>query len=133
MPPKAVESLPLDVDSSDSIAAAVDEVLRRTGGAAFTPLINNGAFGLPGAVEDLNREALRAQLETNVFGTQELTNLIRRPCANTTKAASIQISSLLGIVCPPIAAPTAPRRFALEALTDTMRLELRDTQYTICR
>ena len=120
------ESLPLDVDSSDSIAAAVDEVLRRTGGRIYA-LINNGAFGLPGAVEDLNREALRAQFETNVFGTQELTNLILPAMRQHNEGRIIQISSLLGIVCLAYRGAYSASKFALEALTDTMRLELRDT------
>ena len=58
------ESLPLDVTSPDSIAAAVDDVLRRTGGR-LDALINNAGFGLPGAVEDLSRAGLRVQFETS--------------------------------------------------------------------
>ncbi|MEK7816059.1 MAG: SDR family NAD(P)-dependent oxidoreductase [Pseudomonadota bacterium] len=58
------ESLPLDVDSSDSIAVAVDEVLQRTGGR-LDALINNAGFGLPGAIEDLSRASLRVQFETS--------------------------------------------------------------------
>jgi len=68
-----LESLPLDLASSESIRRAVDEILARTQGKLYA-LINNGAYGQPGAVEDLTRDTLRKQFETNLFGTQELTN-----------------------------------------------------------
>src|SRR4051812_47228514 len=61
-----LEAIELDLDSSDSIRAAVQEVLQRTQGKLYG-LINNAAYAIPGAVEDLSREALRAQFETNVF------------------------------------------------------------------
>ncbi len=60
---EGLESLALDLDSSESIRRAVETVRQRTGGRLYA-LINNGAFGLPGAVEDLSRAALRAQFET---------------------------------------------------------------------
>ena len=61
------ESLQLDLDDSASIKRAVEEILHRTDGTLYA-LFNNGAFGLPGAVEDLSRDAIRAQFETNFFG-----------------------------------------------------------------
>jgi NAD(P)-dependent dehydrogenase (short-subunit alcohol dehydrogenase family) len=121
-----LESRVLDLRSSDSIRAAVDEVLAATGGRLYA-LVNNGAFGLPGAVEDLTRAALREQFETNVFGTQELTNLVL-PAMRAQRAGRIvQISSLLGIVCLAYRGAYNASKFALEALTDTLRLELRGT------
>ncbi|MDO8705749.1 MAG: SDR family NAD(P)-dependent oxidoreductase [Sulfuricaulis sp.] len=120
------ESLPLDLDSSGSIHAAVETVLDRTRGQLYA-LINNGAYGQPGAVEDLSRETLRAQFETNVFGTQELTNRVI-PCMRTQgEGRIIQISSLLGIVCLAYRGAYNASKFAIEALSDTLRLELRDT------
>lgn len=120
------EALALDLDSSESIHAAVDEVLRRNDRRLYA-LINNAAFGLPGAVEDLSRNALRAQFETNVFGTQELTNLVLPAMRTAGEGRIVQISSLLGIVCLAYRGAYNASKFALEALSDTMRLELRDT------
>ena len=71
---EGLESFHLDLTDSNSIHFAFEETLRRTNGELYA-LFNNGAFGLPGAVEDLSRDALREQFETNVFGWQELTNL----------------------------------------------------------
>ena len=71
---KGLESLYLDLNCSNSIHSAIDEVLLRTGGTLYA-LFNNGGYGQPGAIEDLSREAIRAQFETILFGTIELINL----------------------------------------------------------
>jgi NAD(P)-dependent dehydrogenase (short-subunit alcohol dehydrogenase family) len=119
-------SLPLDLDSSGSIRAAVETVLDRTQGRLYA-LINNGAYGQPGAVEDLSRAVLRAQFETNLFGTQELTNLVIPAMRAQGEGRIIQMSSMLGIVCLAYRGAYNATKFALEALSDTLRLELRDT------
>ncbi len=120
------ESLPLDLDSSSSIHTAVETVLARTQGRLYA-LINNGAYGQPGAVEDLSRAALRAQFETSLFGTQELTNLVIPAMRAQGEGRIIQISSMLGIVCLAYRGAYNATKYALEALSDTLRLELRDT------
>ncbi|MEW6331781.1 MAG: SDR family NAD(P)-dependent oxidoreductase [Pseudomonadota bacterium] len=124
------ESLPLDLDSSGSIRSAVETVLERTQGQLYA-LINNGAYGQPGAVEDLSRAVLRAQFETNLFGTQELTNLVIPAMRARGEGRIIQISSILGIVCFAYRGAYNATKFALEALSDTLRLELRDTNIHI--
>lgn len=121
-----LESLVLDLRSSDSIRAAVDEVLKRTGGKLYA-LVNNGAYGQPGAVEDLSRAALRQQFETNLFGTQELTNLALPVMRRQNEGRIVQISSILGIICLAYRGAYNASKHALEALSDTMRLELRGT------
>jgi len=125
-----LESLVLDLRSPDSIRAAVDAVLARSDGQLYA-LINNGAYGQPGAVEDLTREALRLQFETNLFGTQELTNRVLPVMRARKEGRIVQISSLLGIVCMGYRGAYNASKFALEALSDTMRLELRGTNIYI--
>jgi len=122
-----LESLQLDLDSSESIKSAVAKVLEKSNGKLFA-LINNGAYGQPGAVEDLSRDVLRQQFETNVFGTQELTNLILPVMRKQNYGRIIQISSLLGFVALAHRGAYNASKYALEGLTDTMRLELRDTK-----
>ena len=92
-----LESLTLDLASSESIQQAVEEMLARTQGKLYA-LINNGAYGQPGAVEDLTRDALRKQFETNLFGTQELTNRLLPVMRAQNEGRIIQISSILGII-----------------------------------
>lgn len=118
-----LESLTLDLASSESIQQAVTEILARTQGKLYA-LINNGAYGQPGAVEDLSRDALRRQFETNLFGTQELTNRVLPVMRAQNEGRIIQISSILGIIALAYRGAYTATKFALEALSDTLRLEL---------
>jgi NAD(P)-dependent dehydrogenase (short-subunit alcohol dehydrogenase family) len=120
------ESLQLDLEDSISIRRAVEEILHRTDGELYA-LFNNGAFGLPGAVEDLSREAIRAQFETNLFGWLELTNLLLPVMRRQGYGRIIQNSSVLGFVAMPFRGAYNASKFAIEGLSDTLRLELKDT------
>ena len=120
---EGLNALLLDLESSASIGAAVEELLSVTDGQVDV-LFNNGAYGQPGAVEDLPRDALRAQFETNVFGTQELTNLVIAAMRRRGDGRIIQNSSVLGFVALPYRGAYVASKYALEGLTDTMRLEL---------
>jgi len=117
------ESIKLDLADSDSITSAVENVLELTGGKLYA-VFNNGAYGLPGAVEDLSRDALREQFETNVFGTQELTNLLLPIMRENGAGRVVQNSSVLGLVSPPMRGAYSSSKYALEALSDCMRIEL---------
>jgi NAD(P)-dependent dehydrogenase (short-subunit alcohol dehydrogenase family) len=117
-------SLQLDLADSGSIAPAVDEILARTDGQLYA-LFNNGAYGQPGAVEDLSREVLRLQFETNLFGWHELTNRVLPVMRRQGYGRIIHNSSVLGFVALPFRGAYTASKFALEGLTDTLRLELR--------
>lgn len=121
-----LESFRLNLTDSNSIHFAFEETLRRTNGSLYA-LFNNGAFGLPGAVEDLSRDALREQFETNVFGWQELTNLIIPVMRQQGYGRIIQNSSVLGLVSLPFRGAYNASKYAIEGLSDTMRIELRGT------
>lgn len=121
---EGLESFPLNLTDSNSINFAFEETMRRTQGELYA-LFNNGAFGLPGAVEDLNRDALRAQFETNVFGWQELTNLAIPVMRRQGYGRIIQNSSVLGFVALPFRGAYNASKYAIEGLSDTLRLELR--------
>ncbi|KAF0191395.1 MAG: putative short-chain dehydrogenase [Gammaproteobacteria bacterium] len=121
-----LDALALDLDDPTSINAAVDQVLDKTGGT-LDALFNNGAYGQPGAVEDLSRDALRAQFETNLFGTIELTNRVIPVMRRQGHGRIIQNSSVLGLVALRYRGAYTATKFALEALSDTLRLELRNT------
>lgn len=121
------ESVLLDLDLSGSINEAVDELLARTQGRLYA-LINNAAYGQPGAVEDLTRETLQRQFETNVFGALELTNRLMPTFRGQGRGRIVQISSVLGIVCLAYRGAYNATKYALEALSDTLRLELRGTR-----
>ncbi|MEW6764168.1 MAG: SDR family oxidoreductase [Pseudomonadota bacterium] len=125
------EAIQLDLDDSTSIQAAVDELLRYTDGT-LDALFNNGAYGLPGAVEDLSRDALRAQFETNLFGWLELTNRLIPVMRRQGHGRIVQCSSVLGFAAFPYRGAYNATKFALEGLTDTLRMELRGTGIQLC-
>ena len=126
MTAEGLESLQLDLDDSVSIKQAVDDILRRTDGQLYA-VFNNGAFGLPGAIEDLSRDAIRAEFETNVFGWLELTNLLLPVMRQQGYGRIIQNSSVLGLVAMPFRGAYNASKFAIEGLSDTLRLELKGT------
>ncbi len=128
---EGLESVALDLRDSASIRAAVAAVLDRTGGR-LEALFNNGAYGMPGAVEDLSREALREQFETNVFGTQELTNRVIPVMRRQGGGRILYTSSVLGLVAFPYRGAYVASKFALEGLADTLRLELVGTGIRVC-
>ena len=117
------DALQLDLDDSESIHSAVDQILEQTG-SKLDALFNNGAYGLPGAVEDLSRDALRAQFETNVFGWIELTNRIIPVMRQQGHGRIIQNSSVLGFAAMPYRGAYNASKFAIEGFTDTLRQEL---------
>lgn len=116
------------IDYSDpaTIAAGLAEVLDATGGT-LNALFNNGAFGTPGAVEDLPTDALRAIFEANFFGWHELSRAVIPVMRAQGHGRIVQCSSVLGFVTLPWRGAYNATKFALEGLTDTMRIELRDT------
>jgi len=124
------ESLQLDLEDSNSINSAVKNILEKTGGS-LDALFNNGAYGLAGAVEDLSREALRVQFETNVFGWIELTNLIIPVMRAQGHGRIIQNSSVLGFAAMPYRGAYNASKFAIEGISDTLRQELVDTNIQI--
>ncbi len=120
---EGLTALQLDLADSASIQQAVNQIIELTDGK-IDALFNNGAFGQPGAVEDLSREVLRFQFETNVFGTQELTNLIIPLMRKQGHGRIIYNSSVLGIVAMTYRGAYNASKYALEGLADTLRLEL---------
>ena len=118
------ESLQLDVTGAQSIDAALDEILGRTAGRLYG-LFNNAGFGQPGAVEDLTVDVLRAQFETNVFGWHAIIRRVLPVMRAAGEGRIVQNSSVLGLVTLPYRGAYVASKFAIEALTDTMRLELR--------
>ncbi len=120
------ESVQLDLADSASIQDAVEIILKKTNGQLYA-LFNNGAYGQIGAVEDLTRSVLREQFETNLFGTHELTNLVIPVMRRQGEGKIIQNSSVLGFVALKYRGAYNASKFAMEGLTDTLRMELKGT------
>lgn len=120
------DAIQLDLNDSNSIRCAVAQVSKLTDGK-IDALFNNAGFGQPGAVEDLTRDVLRQQFETNVFGCHELTCLILPYMRQHNQGRIIFNSSVLGFAAMRYRGAYNASKFALEGLVDTLRLELHDT------
>ena len=121
-----VEALHLELADGASILRCADDVLEACEGR-LTALFNNAAYGQPGAVEDLSAEVLRQQMEVNFIGTHDLTRRIIPAMRAAGRGRIVQCSSVLGFVTGPYRGAYSASKFALEGLTDAMRLELRGT------
>lgn len=127
---EGLESIRLDYSDETSIRIALDWVLEQTGGT-LDALYNNGAFACPGATEDLPRAALREIFEVNVFGYHDLTRLVIPVMRAQGHGHIINCSSILGLVVAPWRGAYNTTKFALEGLTDTLRIEMRDTNIKV--
>jgi NAD(P)-dependent dehydrogenase (short-subunit alcohol dehydrogenase family) len=124
---EGLESFRLDYDDVSSLETAVAEVLTRTGGT-LDALFNNGAFAIPCAYEDLPRDGLRAILETNLLGYHDLTCRVLPIMRAQGHGRIVNNSSILGMVGYRWRTAYVATKFALEGITDVLRLELRGTQ-----
>ncbi len=119
-----VEAIFLDYADPASIEACAARVLDATDGRLYA-LFNNGAYGQPGAVEDLTPDVLRAQFEANFFGWHDLTRRLIPAMRVAGRGRIVQCSSVLGIAAMKYRGAYTASKFALEGLTDTLRMELR--------
>lgn len=123
---RGLQAVQLDLADSASIHAAVEDVLEQAEGR-LDALFNNGAYGQPGAVEDLSRAVLREQFETNLFGTHELTCAVLPTLRRQGHGRIIHNSSILGLIAMRYRGAYNASKFALEGLADTLRQELAGT------
>lgn len=123
---EGLESFRLDYADEDSIASALTEALARTGGT-LDALFNNGAFACPGAVEDLPRGALREIFEVNLFGYHDLARRVIPVMRAQGHGRIVNCSSVLGLVGMTWRGAYVATKFAMEGLTDVMRIEMKGT------
>lgn len=123
---EGLDSFPLDLSDPVSIATAAAESLSRTNGRLFA-LFNNGAFAIPGAVEDLPRDALREIFEVNVFGQFDLIRAVLPAMKAAGRGRIINNSSFLGFSALRFRGAYCGTKYAMEGLTDALRMENRGT------
>ncbi len=123
---QGLESFRLDYEDPASISAAVAEAVER-GGGRLDAVFNNGAYAIPGAVEDVPVDALRAIFEANLFGWHDLTRQVLPVMRAQGHGRIVNCSSVLGLIALKWRGAYVASKFALEGLTDALRLEMRDT------
>lgn len=121
---EGLDCVRIDYQDGASIRDGFAEVARATGGGPDA-LFNNGAFALPGALEDVPTDGMRDIFEANFFGWHELTRLCLPAMRQRRWGRIVQCSSVLGLAGVRMRGPYVATKFALEGYTDTLRLELR--------
>jgi len=120
------DAMILDVTKAEQISLVIDTILAKEG--RIDVWFNNAGYGQVGAIEDIRTEVLREQFETNVFGLHECTMQILPVMREQGYGKIIQHSSVLGIVSMFGRGAYNASKYAIEGLTDTLRLELKDTE-----
>jgi NAD(P)-dependent dehydrogenase (short-subunit alcohol dehydrogenase family) len=114
----------LDVTEPGSIADALATVRKALGPAGLSGLVNNAGIALGGPVEFLDLDDVRKGFDVNVFGAIALTQACL-PLLRAARGHIVNISSISGLVALPFVAPYAASKYALEAFSDSLRVELR--------
>lgn len=122
--------LKLDYAESESVQDLANELMLLIGTNLYA-VFHNGAYGQPGAVEDLTRETLEKQFATNVFGWMELNNRLIVLMRHNNRGRIIFNSSVLGLVSLPFRGAYNASKYAIEGFADTLRLELSDTNIKV--
>ncbi|HIP94252.1 MAG TPA: SDR family NAD(P)-dependent oxidoreductase [Leucothrix sp.] len=122
--------LKLDYASSESVQDLANELMLLVGTNLYG-VFHNGAYGQPGAVEDLTRETMEKQFATNVFGWMELNNRLIVLMRHNNRGRIVLNSSVLGLVSLPFRGAYNASKYAIEGFADTLRLELSDTNVKV--
>jgi NAD(P)-dependent dehydrogenase (short-subunit alcohol dehydrogenase family) len=123
-PDLAIIPLRLDVTDDASIEQAAKEIYQQTRGHGVDVLINNAGYDVVGAVLDVADRTVRRQFEVNVFGLLTMTRMFAHPMMERNQGRIINISSIGGRLVFPYQGIYHASKFAVEALSDAMRLEL---------
>ena len=117
------ETVGLDLADDASVSRCAELTLERCADG-LGGLVNNAGYAQPGAVEDIDRDRLRRQLEVNVVGLQDLTNRLIPTMREQGWGRIVNVSSVYGRVVAPLVGAYCASKYALEALSDAMRMEL---------
>lgn len=120
-----VHGVRLDVTDAESIAAARAKILELTGGRGVDALVNNAGYGLAGPIELLDPDDLRAQFETNVFGLVAVTRAFVPEMRARGAGRIVNVGSMGGRITFPLLGAYNATKYAVEALSDAMRYELK--------
>jgi short-subunit dehydrogenase len=120
-----LEGLVMDVTKSESIASVKKEIDARTDGYGVDAVVNNAGYGVGGPLEEVSDEALRAQYDTNVFGLMAVTRTFLPAMRERRHGRIINVSSVGGRVTLPLLGAYNSTKYAVESLSDALRIELR--------
>lgn len=125
------ETVLLDLDNSQSIQLAAEQVLSLTNNNLYA-IFNNAGFGVYGPLMTVSRQQLEQQFATNFFGLHELTQYLLPAMKSQGTGRIIQMSSIMGFISTPGRGAYAASKYAVEAWSDALRLELYNTNIKVC-
>lgn len=118
-----IKPIGLDVTKDESIISCVEQIFKEAG--RIDILVNNAGFGLSGAVEDVSIEDAKYQLEVNLFGTARLIQLVLPKMRENKFGKIVNVSSIGGKIAFPLSGWYNASKFALEGLSDSLRMEVK--------
>src|SRR5450755_3939537 len=118
-----IHAIELDVTDDASMVAFVDRVIAETG--RIDVLVNNAGYGAFGALEDVPNDEGRRQFDVNVFGLARLTQLVLPHMRTQRSGRIINMSSMGGRIVEPLGSWYHATKFAVEGMSDALRLELK--------
>lgn len=118
-----IKPIEIDVTKDESITACVEQIFKEAG--SIDILINNAGFGLEGAIEDVSMQDAKYQMDVNVFGAMRLSQLVLPKMRQNKYGKIVNISSVGGKIAMPLGGWYHASKFAVEALSDAMRMEVK--------
>ena len=118
-----IKPIALDITEDESIVTCVEQIFKEAG--SIDVLVNNAGFGLEGAIEDVTMQDAKYQMEVNVFGSMRLAQLVLPKMRQNKYGKIVNISSVGGKIALPLGGWYHASKFAIEALSDTMRMEVK--------
>lgn len=118
-----IKPIAMDITNDESVSICVEQIFKEAG--AIDILVNNAGFGSEGAVEDVTMQDAKYQMEVNVFGAMRLTQLVLPKMRQNKYGKIVNISSVGGKIALPLGGWYHASKFAMEALSDSMRMEVK--------
>jgi NAD(P)-dependent dehydrogenase (short-subunit alcohol dehydrogenase family) len=117
-----LETVEMDVCDDASVAHALDDIRSKAG--PLDVLVNNAGIAIVAPMEEIDLRDLRRQFETNFFGVVRVTQRVLPEMRARRRGRIVNMSSVSGKIAAPLFGPYSSSKFALEAITDALRLEL---------
>lgn len=118
----APQVIHVDVNDCDSVRACVQGIVEKEG--RIDVVVNCAGFGLAGSIEDTSIEEMKAQFETNLFGTIRVCQAVLPLMRVERRGLIVNISSIAGLLSLPFQGIYSASKFALEGMTEALRMEV---------
>jgi short-subunit dehydrogenase len=123
--------LEFDITKPEKFDSIIEDISSKADGNMIYGLVSNAGYVEPGAIEDITIQDIRTQFETNFFGLVELTKKVLPIMLKNNQGRIVNISSVAGLMALPLIGVYSASKYALEAVTDALRMELWNTNIKV--